>query len=179
MATIMVKGHTIVVPQIKDSFSRRAEHLKNKIIASLSKIGLTADDVDVVLEKIPIKRVPAKATWYMNGHRLEYTYALQPRYIDNLSVVAQVIDAEVSDLLANRKHIQEFISQFTEDEDAADLKVEARKLLGVAPDCTDLELIDKAYKQLAKDCHPDMPNGDVERFKALNKAHKLLKKELL
>jgi len=26
--------------------------------------------------------------------------------------------------------------------------------------------------------HPDMPNGNVEKFKEINKAHKILKREL-
>jgi hypothetical protein len=178
MVTITVKGHQIQVPQIKDSFTRRAEQLKNRIITALTKIGLTADDVVIELERIPIKRMPASARWYLNGHRLEYTYGLQPRYIDNLSIIAQVIECEVRDLLADKKHIQEFISHFTEEEDASDQRQEARELLGLASDCTDLDVIDKAYKQMAKDLHPDMPNGDIDKFKAINKAHKLLRKEL-
>ncbi|MCX9025094.1 MAG: DnaJ domain-containing protein [Candidatus Methanoperedens sp.] len=34
------------------------------------------------------------------------------------------------------------------------------------------------YKALAKELHPDMPTGDTEKFKQLNIAHKILKREL-
>ena len=55
---------------------------------------------------------------------------------------------------------------------------EARELLGVAENSTDLDEINKIYKKRAKDAHPDMPGGCVETFKKLNHAHKTLKKEL-
>ena len=45
-------------------------------------------------------------------------------------------------------------------------------------DGENLEDINKKYKVLAKDAHPDMSNGDTERFKAINHAHKILKREL-
>jgi len=31
---------------------------------------------------------------------------------------------------------------------------------------------------LAKETHPDMPDGDTEKFKMINRAHKILKREL-
>ena len=33
-------------------------------------------------------------------------------------------------------------------------------------------------KEMAKTLHPDTPTGDVEKFKKLNHAHKILKREL-
>ena len=38
--------------------------------------------------------------------------------------------------------------------------------------------IDKKYKVLAMKYHPDMPDGNLEKFKAINNAHKMLKREL-
>ena len=38
--------------------------------------------------------------------------------------------------------------------------------------------IDVKYKELAKKHHPDMPSGNLEKFKEINNAHKTLKKEL-
>ena len=54
---------------------------------------------------------------------------------------------------------------------------EARKLLGVDENCTDLDEINKKYKEPAKECHPDK-GGDTEKFQALNRTHKTLKREL-
>ena len=42
----------------------------------------------------------------------------------------------------------------------------------------DFEVISKKYKELAKNCHPDMPEGDHVLFQKINAAHKLIKKEL-
>ena len=42
----------------------------------------------------------------------------------------------------------------------------------------DLKEIDLRYKKLAKEFHPDMPNGDNDMFKKLNEYHKILKREL-
>ena len=48
------------------------------------------------------------------------------------------------------------------------------QLLGVEPDATHEELR-KAYKQRAKDWHPDRPNGSPEKFKELVDAYDILK----
>ena len=42
----------------------------------------------------------------------------------------------------------------------------------------DMGLINKKYKVLAKEHHPDMPMGSTEKFKEINNAHKTLKREL-
>ena len=42
----------------------------------------------------------------------------------------------------------------------------------------DLDVISKKYKVLAKKLHPDMDGGDAQRFKEINVAHKVLKREL-
>lgn len=46
-------------------------------------------------------------------------------------------------------------------------------LLGVQRDATP-EQIKKAYRLRARELHPDAPNGDEEKFKALNAAHEVL-----
>jgi thioredoxin reductase (NADPH) len=40
-----------------------------------------------------------------------------------------------------------------------------------------IEVINKSYKLLAKQAHPDL-GGDLEKFKEINNAHKMLKREL-
>ena len=66
---------------------------------------------------------------------------------------------------------------FNEDQDIEKQRVEAREILGVEKDCLDLEVINAKYKNLAKNHHPDA-GGDQEMFKKINRAHKMLKKEL-
>ncbi|HLD33302.1 MAG TPA: DnaJ domain-containing protein [Candidatus Nanoarchaeia archaeon] len=174
---VEIKGHEFEAITVKDSFQRRAVQYKNNIIATLSKIGLTEDDSEIELEHVSIKRSPASASWYYNGYHLHYSYQ-GGKFVDNLYVVWKVIEFEVSALLNKQKTVDEFIHEFSEDTDIAKQRKEARELLGVDANSTDMALIDKKYKELAKELHPDKPNGDTEKFKAVNRAHKILKREL-
>ena len=81
-------------------------------------------------------------------------------------------------LLSGQKTAEEFIRDFSEDKDIKDKRKEAREILGVAHDATDLDQINQNYRELAKKHHPDMPEGNPEKFKEINLAHKTLKREL-
>lgn len=178
MATVNVKGHDINVPQIKDSFDRRAVFFKNKIIQTLARLDLTADDTDIELAHGAYKKNPASATWYYEGHRLHYSYNGCAKYVENLAVVSKIIELEVEQLVSGHKTFNDFAKEFTEDKDVEEQRAKARALIGVSETERDLEIINKKYKDLAKAAHPDMPGGDAEKFKELNRAHKLLQKEL-
>jgi DnaJ-class molecular chaperone len=41
-----------------------------------------------------------------------------------------------------------------------------------------MDAVAKAYKSLSRKYHPDMDLGDEKKFKEINDAHKILKKEL-
>lgn len=178
MAAIKVKGHEITALIIRDSFDRRALQYKNRIIAALRKIGLTEDDIEIELEAVAVKNAPASASWYINGHHLHYSYKAARKYVENLYIVFKVIELEVNALLAGQKTMEEFISDFSEDKDVGDKRKKAREILGVAHDVLDLGHIDLRYKALAKEYHPDMPEGNAEKFKEINSAHKILRREL-
>ena len=174
---VKIKGHEIEVIVVKDSFQRRVVQSRNKIIDTLRRIGLTEDDVDIPLEAA-IKRAPAAASWYFKGHHLHYSYRASGKFVDNLYIVFKVIELEVDSLVDKEKTIEEFTYEFSEDRDVEKQRKEARDLLGISHDATDLNLINKKYKVLAKECHPDMPNGDHDKFKALTRAHDILEREL-
>ncbi len=178
METLRIKGHEFKAVLAKDSFGRRALQYKNKIIHALSQIGITCDDIILDLEPFAIKNIPASATWYSEGYRMYYSYKSAKKYVDNLYVVCKVIELEVADLIAEKKTFEEFLRDFTEKDDVEQMRKEARELLGVEPDSIDMDLIDKKYKKLAKQHHPDMDGGDLEMFKRINNAHKILKREL-
>jgi len=178
MTTLTVRKHTFAFKPVSDSHNRRATKFQNNIFASLKKIGLTPDDVNCEVERFAMKQAPASATWYFQGQRLYYSYSGQDRFVDNLFVVSKIIELEVEQLLSEEKTLEEFITGFSEDEDVEDQRIKARELLGVDKDSKDLSEINKNYKLLAKKHHPDMDGGDHETFQALNKAHKLLKREL-
>ncbi len=175
---IRAKGHTIKKIPITSAFNRRALQFKNNITALLQKIGVESE-VDIPLEQIPTTKAQASATWYLSGHRLHYSHSLQHRFIDNLYVLYRVLELEVNQVLSGKKTLDEFITEFREDEDVEAQRKEAREHLGIGPDVKDLNVINAKYKQMAKDCHPDMPNGDTEKFKKLNNAHKVLQRELV
>lgn len=173
-----VKGHEITLMPIRDSFSRRAQKFKNNIIENLRKIGLTADDVELELERVAIKNVPASVTWYLEGHVLFYEFKKCAKYVENLYVVSKVIEAEVAEVLSGEKSIQQFCLHFSESDDVDSERKQARIDLGVSEDEMNWKVIDKAYKKLSLRHHPDMPDGDHERFQEVNKAHKILRREL-
>lgn len=178
MVTLNVKGHEFSAFLVKDSFTRRAILFRNTIVEALSKLGLTEDHVDVTLEASPIKKAPAAATWYFRGHRLYYSYNLRAKFVENLYVVSKVIELEIKDILAQKRTVEDFIAKFSEEGDIEEERSKAREILEVAPGTTDMQEINKKFKVLAKAHHPDMPSGNAEKFKAINNAHKVLKREL-
>ena len=178
MVKLTVKGHEFSMFQVRDSYTRRAVQFKNNILESLRKIGLTEDDIEVPLEVFALKKAPASASWYIDGHHLYYSYNLSLKFVENLYVVSKVIELEVEALLQEKITVEEFIAKFSEDHDIESKRKQAREVLGLDPHIMDLELINKTYRDLAKEHHPDMPLGNTERFKEINNAHKLLKREL-
>ena len=178
MAIIKVKGHEFAAITIKDSFDRRALQYRNKIVANLRKLGLTEDDIEVDLEAVAVKNAPASASWYFGSHYLHYSYRAAPKYVENLYVVSKLIELEVSALVSGEKTPEEFITEFSENKDIKTRRKEAREILGVDENSIDLENIDSRYKELAKKYHPDMPEGNISKFKQINHAHKVLRREL-
>lgn len=178
MTRIRIKGHEFATLAVRDSFTRRALRFKNTIITTLRTIGIPEDDVIIDLEPLAMKRLPAIATWYLDGHRMQYSYKGCTKYVENLYVVAKLIEFEVKQVLLGEKEIEQFIYDFSEKDEVEEERKEARRYLGVEEDCLDYDRMTKIYKKLAKEAHPDMPTGDTERFKALNNAHKILKREL-
>ena len=125
-----------------------------------------------------MKKAPAFATWYFEGYHLHYSYSTSGRFVDNLYVVFKVVELKVDALLKEEISINDFIAEFSEDKDVKKQREKAREELGVEKETIDLEIIDKKYKELAKQYHPDMPTGDIDKFKAINRAHKILRREL-
>jgi len=175
---IKAKGHTIKKVPITSAFSRRALQFKNTITSLLQKIGVESE-VDIPLEQVATTKAQASATWYLSGHKLHYSHSLQGRYIDNLYVLYKVLEIEVNLVLSGKKTLADFVTEFKEDDDVEAQRKDARALLGIDPTEKDLTVINAKYKQMAKDCHPDMPGGDTEKFKKLNNAHKVLQRELV
>lgn len=178
MTIISIRGHEIKAIPIKDSFNRRALKFKNNIISNLRSIGVADDDVIIDLEPVAIKRLPAKAVWYIDEYHSHYSYKAGNKYVDNLYIISKLIELEVKAIKEGKKTVEEFINDFSENHEVEEERIAAREYLGLDENIIDLDVINKKYKLLAKDAHPDMPNGSTEKFKALNHAHKILKREL-
>lgn len=179
MTEMKIKGCSFRFIPTKDSHNRRATQYENKIVAALNKLGIPSDDIEVSEERHVLQAKPADVTWYFDGYKFYYSYAREQRYVDNLFVVMRVIETQIRALEKEEKTVEEFLTAFkVEHNDLAKERKEARELLGVPEDCHDLDLINKTYKKLAKNAHPDMNGGSHEEFKKLNHAHKVLRKEL-
>ncbi|MCX6803330.1 MAG: J domain-containing protein [Candidatus Diapherotrites archaeon] len=178
METLKIKGHSIHFTPAKDSFNRRALQYKNKLITTLGRLGVIRDDVELELDGYCGRDAKAMVTWYYAGHRMQYEHTKQKKFVDNLNIITQLIEKEVELVLSEKKPLEEFIAEFAEDEDVHDERKEAREFFGLEHDHKDIHEINKRYKEMAKTLHPDMPTGDVEKFKKLNHAHKILKREL-
>ena len=173
-----IKGYAFREITIRDSYNRRALQYKNQIISYFRKLGLTEDDVDIPLEGITMRKAQASVSWYMWNEHLFYSYNRSPKFVENLAMVAQVIKHFLNLLGEEKITPEEFLDLFEEDKDIIKQRKEARAVLGVEEDSTDFEAMHKNFKQLSKEHHPDMPKGDTETFKKINRAHKILKKEL-
>ena len=178
MAIIKTKGHEFEMFIVKDSFNRRAIQFMNHIIEALNALGVPESQIDVQMEKFALKNAPASVLWFMDGHRMYYSYEAAPKFVENLYVISKVIALEVDAVIHKRKTIQDFISEFSEEEDIEEQRKEAREILGVSHDTKDLDAINKRYKALAKEHHPDVSTGNLTKFKKINRAHKILKREL-
>ena len=178
MANITVKGHEFKAPLIRDSFDRRAVQFKNSIFELLRKIGIGEDDVNVPVQNIAYRGGRAFVSFYIEGQHLYYSYNRARKFVENLYVVFKVMEAEVNLVFNKEKSVEQFIIDFFEDEKIEEHRKKSRELLGLEEDCNDVDLINQNYKKMAKEHHPDVSGGSQEKFKEINVAHKMLKREL-
>lgn len=178
MENIKIRGHVYKIHPTRDSFNRRATQYYNLIAEQLRRIGLTIDDVEITEERVPIKKAPASASWWIQGYHCHFSFNKMPRFVDNLQVVLKVIEHSIDELTEKKISIEDFILSFKEEKGFDEKRKEAREFFDLEKDNINLEEISKKYKKLAKNLHPDMPNGDINKFKQLNEHHKILKREL-
>ncbi len=176
MTVIKIKGYEVDSFDMKHASSRKALQLKNAIVSHLRKLGIHEDAVSVKEEPLVIRRTAASVSWYMDGRYLYYDYKTKS-FMENLYIVSKIIENEVEAVLTGEKDREEFVAAFSESDDVEAQRREARATLGVNEDSSDMDLINKRYKDLAKEHHPDI-GGDVEMFQRINAAHKTLRREL-
>ncbi|MBT4825071.1 J domain-containing protein [Candidatus Woesearchaeota archaeon] len=175
---VTIREHEFKQVIIRDSYNRRALQYTNKIISNLRKFGLTEDDIDISIEKITFRKAQASVSWYMLEEHLFFSYNGAGKFVENLAMVAEVMEYFTDMLSENKITPEKFVELFAEDNDILDQRKKAREIMGVEENSTDFEEIHKNYKKLSIEHHPDMPKGNTELFKKINNAHKVLRKEL-
>lgn len=180
MNRVAVKGHEIDVKVTKSAYSRKAVLFANTIVEELKKLGITRDEIEIETHILGNKDVPATLEFWTQGQYMRFSYSQTRRFIDNLYVIKEVILREVEEVVTGKKDIWEFLTLFSGDHDSKKIKFEleeAKRVLGVEEDEKNFDTIHNAYKKLARKHHPDL-GGDLETFQSINKAHKLIKKEM-
>jgi hypothetical protein len=179
MPDIMIRGNQVQFKICSPALSiRTSQQHRNKIRNSLKKLGIETDDDDIPLERMPMKKSSAFASWYANNMFCFISHNSQDRYVDNLGIISSLIEIEVNKVINEEEDINHFLQKYEEDHNILEKRKEARELLGLAEDCMDMDAVAKAYKSLSRKYHPDMDLGDEKKFKEINDAHKILKKEL-
>jgi hypothetical protein len=180
MATVTVKGHSIPVKVTKTGTDRKSVQFANHIVDELKKLNIPRDDVRIKTNVLGSKNIPATIEFWCQGHYLRFSYALTKRFVDNLYVIRELIRYEVAEVLEGKKEFAEFLHIFTETGDRKELTknlIEAKLILGLSENEDDVKTINDTYKKLARAHHPDL-GGSLEEFQKINKAHKLVKKEM-
>lgn len=178
MPEVKIRTHIYNITPTKDSFNRRATQYANFITQTLRQLGAKEDYIDVVEERMAMKKAPAVISWWIDDTHCNFKYDKMTKFVDNMLVAWKVIERHAYLVESGEMPMSEFLNIFKEDKDVDDQRTKAREFFGLDENHVDLESINKQYKILAKSLHPDMPGGDLEKFKELNVHHKILKREL-
>ncbi len=176
MVIVTCKQQSFSVSLPKDSFSRRAVQFENNLRSLFHALGLGEDDVDISQERLVIKNAPASVSWWVGDEHCLFSYDQCSRFVHNLAVVHTVLSHFLRQVLSEELSVQDFVSLFREDVDVASHREAARLFFGLE-ESFQMQDVNRQYKRLAKELHPDMPTGDGAKFKELNHHHKVLKRE--
>ena len=176
---IEVNGKRVEIKPTKSRFQRTAYQLSQDIYRALERVGITKDYIDLPMCRNPLKRdEPAMISWTVNGKDYYFECSKQERFVDNLGVIAKVIEQESYAIRNGLKPFGMAMNQFRLGYDPdGKMKRSPREILGVPEYVKDAEYIKFRYKQKARELHPDQ-GGDPEKFKELQEAYEELRKEM-
>ena len=175
---VIIKGYEFTQPIVRNSYTRRAEQFKNKIITSLKVFGISRDDIEIPIERMAIKRAQATVTWYMWDERLYFSYNGCAKFVENLAMILKVIDHSINLLVEGEISKEKFVRMFFEDKNIDKQRKNAREVLGVDEDSIDVRTMTRNYKKLSKQYKTNAVDVAVDEFKKINHAHKVLMAEL-
>jgi len=179
MTKIKVNGREIIITPTKSTFRSSASEMSKKIYRCFEKIGITAEYIELNTPRNPLKKNEvAEICWYVNEEDFYYSCDKQERYIDNLGVIAKIIDQDTYAIRNGMKSFAQVMNQFKLGYDETGIKDKTpREVLGVPDYMDDLNYIKFMYKKRAKEVHPDQGGapGDMEE---LTKAYQQIQDEL-
>ena len=120
----------------------------------------------------------AKVTWMINGKEHSYKCNTQPRAVDNVAAISQIIEPDSKAIRRGLKTFGQVMNQFRLDYDPNAPRTKTpREILGIPEHINDPDYIKYKYKQKAKKVHPDQ-GGDAKQFRELKEAYDNIQKEL-
>ena len=106
---LTIKGFEIQEYKLQGSANRRAVMYKNTIVATLKKVGVPEDDIEIDLIPIAIQRKPAAVAWYFEDTHLYFSYT-KFNFIGNIYVISKVLEKYVEALLNGERSANDFIN---------------------------------------------------------------------
>ena len=156
-------------------------YYKRKIVDAFKTIGIEPPYLDIVFGGgmgLYSEDGWAEVTWTIDGKDHSYKCDSQPRAVDNVAAISQIIEADCKAIRRGLKTFGQVMNQFRIGYDADAPRTKSpREILGIPAHINDLDYVKFKYKQKAKELHPDQ-GGDPEQFKELQEAYGVLKKEL-
>jgi hypothetical protein len=179
MPVIEVNGKRISFNISPYRAKKSPDYYKKIIMSSFATVGIYFDSINILYGggNFPSSTDGwAQVEWNVNGQVFSYKSDLQPRMVDNLAAVAQIIEMDMKAIRRGLKNFNQVMSQFRLDYQSS--KRTAREIIGVDASSKDWDYIQYKYKLKAKELHPDIEGGSEEKMQELNKAFEELKQEL-
>lgn len=151
--------------------------LRDYIYKWLGRIGITKDYISIEHGPYP-RDCWAEVKWQVNGDDYSYKCSSQKDNKNCLAAIEQLVHQEVIFIERGIKTFGQVMSQFRIGYEGKDKFIDPWQVLGVDKKIKDIDYITYKYKTKAKELHPDTGSGDAEKFKELQEAYTVIKKEL-
>jgi len=181
MPTIKVNGETVIYKVSPYRSKCSIAYYKRNMLDAFAKIGIKPPFLDLTFGGgmgYTSDDGWAEVSWIVNNQDFKYRCDSQPRSVDNVAAIAQMIEADSKAIRRGLKTFGQVMNQFKIGYDESGTKIQTpREIIGIPADIKDLEYIKYKYKSKAKELHPDA-GGNAEDFKQLNEAYKQIETEL-
>lgn len=163
---------------------------ENLMERRLREIGLTNSEIHKVISSLPPEKIPLFIEKWVQEKNIKSSYKnnlneqYDSRAFDSAPVNKQIpyLPRMVPNLTSriSSKEMNEKYQQTTQKRTnpQANLDIHAMQLFGNIDDDMTLDYLNKTYRKLALQFHPDKQNGDSTKFNILNTAYNHLKSKI-